>query len=751
MHAVPDNLLIPDGQHPDYLAGKIDDIATGYDQYTPVPDGPLPEPRPFPRPLPRPEPFPLPHPLPLPFPWPSSPNLPLPLNFCAAVSGRYRVPSRPIVPHLPMPPIFPPISIIIRVDADRFFPQHRISIEVNRAFPRASAHAIAEITSDACTAFNRRRIQASITYRDGSSALIPGDTVVFEARRTTGFGYGAYTLTFSGAGVPKTHNLEFVSQFFDPVEFEVDRVANSGAIVTAIDTAAHPNRPADLPAETVTLATVYRRAGFDVTLSPNTSVIPIGDTGANGTWSDDEMHNAMITYWSRFSNSPRWALWVLYAARHDLGRGLGGIMFDDIGPNHRQGTAIFTDSFIQDAPNGDANPAAWRQRMMFWTAAHEMGHAFNLAHSWQKALGTPWIPLANEPAARSFMNYPFRVGEAAFFADFRFRFSDTELLFMRHAPRRFVQMGNSDWFVDHNFEAPGPEQSRNWTLAIRPNREINQYAFLEPVNLELKLTNSAAVIQNVESDLLADGKHITIFVARHDGLTRQWQPFATRCHAHHVEALAPGASVYGKHLISASPSGWLIDEPGFYKIQAAIDLGNEIVVSNVLRIFVAPPMAVEEARLAPDYFTEDVGRVLAFHGAPALKTATDTLREIVTRVPDSAAATHARVALSAPLLRDYKVLTAGRARGDLVINSKSAKVEEAGRTLRSALIEAADAAATTLGHIDYFGTLDQLANALRTSGNEKAAADVLKSSIATMKARGVLDTVIAAAQRKLKN
>ena len=28
---------------------------------------------------------------------------------------------------------------------------------------------------------------------------------------------------------------------------------------------------------------------------------------------------------------------------------------------------------------------------------HEMGHAFNLAHSWQKSLGTPWIPLADEP------------------------------------------------------------------------------------------------------------------------------------------------------------------------------------------------------------------------------------------------------------------------------------------------------------------------------------------------------------------
>ena len=46
------------------------------------------------------------------------------------------------------------------------------------------------------------------------------------------------------------------------------------------------------------------------------------------------------------------------------------------------------------------------------------------------------------------MNYPFRVagGQSAFFADFEYRFSDQELLFMRHAPERFVQMGAADWF-----------------------------------------------------------------------------------------------------------------------------------------------------------------------------------------------------------------------------------------------------------------------------------------------------------------
>ena len=136
------------------------------------------------------------------------------------------------------------------------------------------------------------------------------------------------------------------------------------------------------------------------------NVVPLAGAGADVRWSNQEMHDAMQVYWSRFAPKAQWSVWVFFASLHEMGTDLGGIMFDDIGPNQRQGTAIFGNSFIAQAPRGDPNPAAWVSRMRFWTAAHEMGHAFNLAHAWQKSLGTPWIPLNDEPDAFSFMNYP---------------------------------------------------------------------------------------------------------------------------------------------------------------------------------------------------------------------------------------------------------------------------------------------------------------------------------------------------------
>lgn len=730
---------MPETDHPDYLAGTFDESALDGDGFTPAPDGPLPGP--FPGPLPGPIPLPIPFP---------------PIRFCSAVSGRYRL----------APPLLPPfprlnlLSVTVRVDVDRFLPQNRISIEVSRLFPRSTAHAIAEVTSDQCLGINRRRIRAKISYRDGNAALIPGDDVLFEASRGRGIGYGAYSLTLSGPGLPsKTYQLAQMSQRFDPVEFEVDRVDNAGDAVTDYDTASHPNRPADLPLETLTLESVYRRSGFDVTMSPNTTVIPTADAGANGTWSDGEMHNAMVTYWSRFADKPQWALWVLYAAQHDIGHSLGGIMFDDIGSNHRQGTAIFTDSFIQDAPAADPNPVAWRRRMVFWTAVHEMGHAFNLAHAWQKSLGTaqgqpgdPWIPLADQPESRSFMNYPFFVsgGESAFFSDFRFRFSDDELVFMRHAPRRFVQMGNSDWFVNHGFEAPNAlMQSGNWTLNVRPNRDLNTYSFLEPVVMELKLTNSSGQTTTVDDHLLADGRHVSVIVQREGGQPRRWRPLITRCHKEDAKALKSGESIYGSHAIAASTEGWLIDEPGFYKVQAAVDMDGEIVVSNVLRLFVAPPKTDQESRIAPDYFTEDVGRALVFGGAPALVAAEATLAKVVAECPKNPAAVHAAVALSAPRLRDYKILEAGAGRADLSIRSQSADVEEAAKAQQAALLDAPEKSAETMGHICYFEKLDELAAAMASSGDDKGAKKVVQGTVAAMKSRDVLPSVIQATERKL--
>ncbi|MCA1991949.1 MAG: hypothetical protein LDL41_07870, partial [Coleofasciculus sp. S288] len=517
--------------------------------FTPNPEEPIP--------LPLPEPLPLPNPLPLPY--------PIPFPFRLFASGLYES-----IASFQPSPLSPPIILgkqELRLDVDRYHPQLVASGTNSSLFFSNEVHWIANLTANGSNAWT-----GTIWYKDGNVASFPYTDVEIQA--TTSFfpDQRSATVTFSGGGASNlVRTYKYKSAYFRSVEFEFDSVEGTTA-VSAIQTHAHPNRPATLPNENLSIETVFRRAGFDVKKSGGDGTIPIAGAGANARWSDMEMHDAMQTYWSRFADKPQWSMWVLFAALHEQGTSLGGIMFDDIGPNHRQGTAIFNNSFISNAPNGDAAPDAWVQRMRFWTACHEMGHSFNLAHSWQKQhppeWGTPWIPLANEPEARSFMNYPYNVsgGQTAFFADFEYRFSNGELLFMRHAPARFVQMGNADWFDHHGFEQADVSLEPAFNLELRVNRKTALFEFLEPVVLELKLTNISSQPQLIEDKVLAMLDHMMVMIKQDRKPARRFVPYAQYCWRPEIKVLMPGESVYESLFVSAGNNGWDVAEPGYYTI-----------------------------------------------------------------------------------------------------------------------------------------------------------------------------------------
>jgi len=173
------------------------------------------------------------------------------------------------------------------------------------------------------------------------------------------------------------------------------------------------------------------------------------------------MHTAMKSAWSGYEDRAHWGIWVFFANQHKDGYGLGGIMFDSVGLNQRQGSAIFNNSFVSKAPNNISaeQKEKWIKRNRFWCAIHEAGHALNLAHAWQKALGEAWIQLVGDGRSLSFMNYPQvfnKSNEDEFWAKFEWKFTQQEYLFLRHSPREFVEPGNSGWFENHGLGNEGP-------------------------------------------------------------------------------------------------------------------------------------------------------------------------------------------------------------------------------------------------------------------------------------------------------
>ncbi len=379
--------------------------------------------------------------------------------------------------------------------------------------------------------------------------------------------------------------------------------------------------------------------------------------------SDGELHDAMQTYWSRFADRPQWALWVFFAGLHRDGDGLGGIMFDDIGPNHRQGAAIFHDSFISRAPAGDPNPAAWVQRMRFWTTVHEIGHAFNLAHSWEKQL--TWLSTAlaarGQRSAREELDelsVQHRADRRTFLQRLRPAFAADELLFVRHAPRRFVRMGDASWYDNHGFSRLLPAPGLELSLHVGNSR----LEFLEPVVLDVRLRNAGPEPVTLPAAVLRSLDSLSVVHKRIGRQARRHIPFATYCGDESEVTLAPGQSITEALYVSAGRNGFDISAPGRYCLQAAVLLkGDTAVVSPPLELRIAPPLSREQEIVAQDYFSEDVARVMAFDGSTVLTRANDTLREIA-EMEASRAAIHAKIALAMPQVHPWQTIDFDAAR-----------------------------------------------------------------------------------------
>lgn len=668
-------------------------------------------------------------------------------------SGLYQAKSGLVLPRLSGVPILGSLLPIrreeLRLDVDGMYPQN-VASGTQYAGLTQVVHWIANLKPKGAD-----RWQGSIWFREGSTITFRYTTVDVRIQRALTASGQSATVTFSGGGMPsRTSMYQYSSPYFHPIEFEFDAAAGTTG-VTAINTGDHPTRPAGLPAESLSLETVYRRAGFNVTRSGGDSVVPLAGAGADSVWSNQEMHDAMQVYWSRFAPRAQWSVWVFFAALSDSGTSLGGIMFDDIGPNQRQGTAIFENAFIANAPTGDPAPDAWVRRMRFWTAAHEMGHTFNLAHSWQKSLGTAWIPLTDEPNAFSYMNYPYRVPpgpETVFFQNFDYRFSDTELLFMRHAPYRFVQQGNALWFDHHAFQGANISADSGLQLTARVNRARAEFEFMEPLVIELKLKNSSNEPRLVPDNLLKNSDRLTAIIKKDGGAARQYLPYARYCFEERKTVLMAGESTYDSLFIGAGRNGWDVAEPGNYTIHVALHLDDEDLVSAPLRVRVTPPRGYDEEYLAQDFFDDQVGRVLAFDGTSVLTRANDVLHEVTERLPDRRVAVHARIALGNAVAGARKRLEVGggleAARPLSELNARiveaPANPAEVEKQLKPVLTEQTELSAETLGHIDYHDYVDRFAAWLAAQGDKGAAAAAMSALHDTLAARGVKPQVLEA-------
>ncbi|MFD3579160.1 hypothetical protein [Streptomyces sp. NPDC058644] len=482
------------------------------------------------------------------------------------------------------------------------------------------------------------------------------------ARRRVGQQQAAATVQFmrTSGQVGASFSCQFRSPYFRTVQWEQDSVAGKVPFVS-YDTGSL-SRPPGSPAGKLTVPRAYAEAGIDVLVSSAANIL--GDSPAG--WNNAELHAAMQTNFSLWRNIPQWRVWLLVASRYEGNAGVRGIMFDAADAFQRQGCAVFHD-IIQGT-----DPETVRAQLR--TYVHELGHAFNLLHSWQKGLATPPAPLGpnNGFGDLSWMNYPQNynpgggapTGTDAYWRAFPFRFTANEITHLRHGFYRDVIMGANAFGrgaadIDPDlFDQPVADES-GLRLDLRGKKH---FAFGEPVVVELKLDTTDLRGRETHEFLHPDYDLVNIAIRQPSGRTLVYRPLLRRC----VEADATvrltvdGAPLYASAYVGYGQDGHYFEQPGTYLLRAAyIASDGSRIVSPVLRTTVRSPYNETDENVGELMLGEEQGTLLALRGSdsPSLRSGNDALQEVVRHYEKHPLALYARMVEGLNAERDFKYLT----------------------------------------------------------------------------------------------
>ncbi|MFG3259630.1 hypothetical protein [Streptomyces sp. NPDC048172] len=483
--------------------------------------------------------------------------------------------------------------------------------------------------------------------------------------RTVAQPRGAATVQFLRTDGTKgaSYLCPFTSPYFRTVQWEQDSVAGKVPFVS-YNTGSLPQPPGS-PARVLTVPAAFAEAGIQMLSTGAANVLADSSNG----WTDGELHGAMQANFSRWRNAPQWLVWLLVASKYEGLSGVRGIMFDAQDAFQRQGCAVFYD-LIQGT-----DPA--RQRAQLRTYVHELGHSFNLLHSWQKNLATPPAPLGPNQGFGdlSWMNYPQNydpgggapTGETAYWAGFPFQFTANELLHLRHGYYKNVVMGANAFgrgaaeLDAEAFDEPLLDQS-GLRLELRGKRA---YEFGEPLVVELKLATTDLRGRSTHGYLHPNNDLVSLAIRQPSGRTVLFRPLLRRCvdeeRTQTLDAARP--ALYTSAYIGYGQQGHYFQQPGTYELRAVyLATDGSRVVSPVLRVTVRHPMSRTDEQVGELMMGEEQGTLFALMGSdsPSLRAGNEALQQIVDQHGKHPFAVYARMVRGLNAEHEFKSVTPGK-------------------------------------------------------------------------------------------
>lgn len=512
---------------------------------------------------------------------------------------------------------------------------------------------------------------------------------------------------FTTANQPgATYVCNYSSGYFRTLTLQTERSSDLHDPVFA--TYNTGSQPSGGSARTLSVVSAYAEAGVQMVPVASGPVINVGEAGPDKLWSTAEMMASMKLHFSRYSTAPHWDMWqgVFWAA--DI-PGLLGIMFDSGG---RQGCTVFY-SLMSGTSLG-----ALRQKL--FAHVHELGHAFNLMHSWQKSLAHP--PGTDNPSALSWMNYPQLYpngGTNAFWAAFPFQFIDSELVHIRHGFRKDVIPGGNPFTtgaaeIDPALMDDPIEDISGLEFTIAPSHGSHHLG--EPVVINLRLASFDRRGRLVHPNLHPATKGVSIAISRPDGRAILFEPLAEHLVADEPVMLTDGKVLTESAYVGFGKGDLYFDQPGTYRVRAiyhAVD--GSRVLSNVTRVRVKFPVTQEDNDVAELMLGEQQGTLLALRGSddPDLAEGNAALETVIEKHGKHPVATYARYVHGINAARTFKIID-DSAPGRLRVRKADLKTAQS-------LLAAAAADATRLDNISKAQGLERLAQAQHAHGDTHGA------------------------------
>ena len=568
--------------------------------------------------------------------------IPVPIPIAKrAVSGRYRGTSG----------VF---QVELRVDVDRVRPMKHVSADFFQVNGGTTTYFGSMVVKSPTIQVTSTQV---IIKGLGKYTFVAGNPVVKVTikRRTVFQPQAPATLQFfsTGGTAGAIYNCPFESTRFRTLRIETDKVSDvTTPVFSSYNTASLPSGG---PPRILSVNGAFAEAGIEMVSTAASNVINVAAAGGNAKWSNAELHASMQAHFSLFQDIPQWAVWQVVAQDHDLGPGLYGIMFDQAG-KQRQGCAVFH--------RGIGGTTAEKLRLQLYTYVHELGHNFNLLHSWQKSLGTPAVP--NRPLSLSWMNYPFNYpapgGESTYWNQFAFQFDNEEIIHLRHAFRNNIIMGGNNFAVGSALgqEIMNDPVRNDSGLNFNISTHRRKFSLGEPVVLQLALDTSDSRGRRVHTWLHPNCNLVTVVIAKPNGVVIEYEPYIEHIVGARESVIGRDDVIRDSAYIGYGKGGLYFDQPGNYQIRAAYKaMDGSVILSDIITVRIAYPVTGVEEELADLFMGEEQGQLLYLLGSDceSLSSGNEAFDLVLAKRGKHPMANYVRLIKGINASRDFKTIT----------------------------------------------------------------------------------------------